>query len=221
MSTITVYRGIPYTETVSAPTRAGNSNIRVVWSWRRNSRSADWNISKSHAISVQAATITLTSAETSSLPFSGGYRDIFYVHDNTGLYTWLQSDSVTVSEMVGGGNASGASGYYLTLGFNTFGTAATGDALVGSHTATAAGTIKQVELACQTAPLGASLTATLWLDGVATSNTFSITAGTTSNTVDTNIAVGAAQVITLKWSSTGTSPNEGSNVNVGLNYQFT
>jgi hypothetical protein len=69
--------------------------------------------------------------------------------------------------------------------------------------------------------LGAALTATLYIDGVVSAYTASITAGTTSNTTDTNISINVGQVLTLKWTSTGTAPNEGSNVNVYLHYQFT
>lgn len=220
MSNITVYRGIPYSEAISAPTLTGNTNIRAVWSWRKYSRSGDYNIAKSHAITSQTATATLTSAETGILPFSSGFRQLFYVNDTSGLYTLLQDDTVLVAETAGGGNASGALGFYMALGCNTFGVPAVGDLLVGSHTLTAAAYITSIALAAQTAPLGAALTATLYVDGVATAYTASITAGTTTNTTTMSVYLTAGKVVTLKWSSTGLAPNEGSNINATIMLQY-
>lgn len=218
MKQLEVYRGVPFTDTIQAPTLTGYSNARAVWSWRQATRAADWNISKSSPITNGATTLQLTGSEASVLPFTHGFCSVFYVNDYTGDFKPLQDFQVNVRDVAGGGNVFAAFGSYIPLGYAYFGTASIGDKLGGAFTVPSWGQISSINLACQNAPLGGPLAVEIYLDDAPTGVVGTIGAGTTSNIEDVSLEVDAGQILTLRFTSIGAPPHEGADVTASLIY---
>ena len=206
MATITVYRGITYSDSLTCTVASGETQAQIVWTWRLGSNVSDWKISKTVSISNNSFTAELSSSETCGLPFKAGYMQWYYIHGTTGVKRFGGGYDVSVSDIAASldNNATTPTGHYT---FSNFTTLVKDTPLSGSYTLT--GSERFCRIACDVhdVPEGSGITFTVYLDGVATSTTIAIAAGGDSNsaTISPSVVGTAAQVMTIVPTSVGST----------------
>jgi len=198
VSKLQIQRETAFSQAISVIGIADGTSFKLVWCWRKAANLQDKKLTKTVVSSSSQIIAALTETEAYQLPFTTGYLTIYKIDSSTSKKSLNASYVVEVSEGTAGSDFtvtqgySGAVFYDFTLeGFASLGI------MSGSLTVPRTGIISKIEGLAQEAPTGADLIFTIYKNGVATTDTYTLAAGDTSGESDLTTVATAGDVFTV------------------------
>lgn len=217
MASLTIYAGLSYSNAITVAAVTGENSVQLVWAYEQDSSPDRWKLEKTAAVSNNSITAELSAAETAEYTHIKWF-EWYYISSSTGSKRWGGSYPVVMSKIAGSRDTTSTIPRH-ELGFVKFGQAAVG-LMQNTYTMPASSSISKLTLTASNAPLTTDLVCEVYVNAVASGKTVTLPAGSTAQTTTLAPAliVAYADVITFRINSTGTSPDEGTNVIGGVWY---
>ena len=198
--TIQIQRETGYSQKIAVST---TNNYKIVYGWRKHSRTTDWNIAKTVTPVAGEIANELSEQEASKLPFDSGYISIYYIDPSTGKKTYETGGTVTVVEGTAGTDYTATSTLQAKVpySFRRGGVAQTG-ILSGFLVPANDGYITHIYCGCIDAPLGGPITFSITKNSVEIA-TIILAAGDTSNDASVSLSIAQADIVEAEVKSVG------------------
>ena len=204
MADIQLQRETIYDQQMSVTGVTDGVSFKIVWCWRKHSRSHDWNLSKTVVKTAGEIQVELSEQQASEMPFVDGYVSIYKIDASTSKKTLYATYDVRVVEGTAGTDWTATSSLQTAVPWTyNYEGGAQVDTLKGYNTASNDGEITAIVCGCQEAPAGSSIIFDIYKNGVTTGTTITLASGDTRNTATASISLSQDDYVTVEVTQVG------------------